>query len=100
MYRIELRETVNPEVYGDFCYSEEYTYYGHKYREVEMVHEDGVLAPIGTQVLTPKCGWIPDDTNPSLECKMCTPSCVQAQRWKEFYEEDREFYYLMRSHCD
>ena len=67
-----------------------YTVSGHKYRDIEELKPSNEFGGfefdwIGTEVLTPHCGWVNDDTNPSFECKQCDKKCHEYKKWEEFY---------------
>lgn len=66
-----------------------YTVNGHKYRDIEELKPRDELGNfefdwIGTEVFTPKCGWVVDDTNPSFDCNQCSPECNEYKKWEEF----------------
>lgn len=63
-----------------------HTVNGFKHKSVYMEFEDGSCNYIACVVETPHCGWVPDNCDPSFECKKCDESCIEYKKWEDFYK--------------
>lgn len=78
----EYQETVTPQKAGDYTYHYYEDSQGHKVRDIDMMHEDGIIADVGTEILTPCGDWKGYLGSPSCT-KMCDNDCPISKECKE-----------------
>ena len=77
----KYKETVTPQEPGDYTYVH-YEQGSLKLRDIDMMHEDGIVADVGTEVLAPCGDWKSYLGSPSCT-KMCNDDCPIAKECKE-----------------
>lgn len=64
-----------------------HTVNGVEHRSIYMEYDDGSCNWVCSEVKTPNCGWVPDNCDPSFDCKQCDNSCPEFKKWEDFYKD-------------